>query len=115
MQPNIGLLDRYVRVVTGLVIYGSGLQRQRGSAMARGALLSIGAMKIAEGVTGWCPLMHVSGLNTRDTQGRSTSNSKDEATSKTQDRHQTQTNAPRSPRTDEAQQPFPDFPRSTQH
>ncbi|MCL6548356.1 MAG: DUF2892 domain-containing protein [Alicyclobacillus sp.] len=56
MQSNIGMLDRYVRLLSGLLLFGCASAMKRSSPLARGALLTLGAMKIAEGVTGWCPM-----------------------------------------------------------
>lgn len=83
MQQNIGMLDRYLRLMCGLVVYGAGAQMKRGSSFAKGAMLTFGAMKIAEGVTGWCPIMYACGVKTNQdgstsqnvgeqTQGRQT-------------------------------------------
>jgi hypothetical protein len=66
MQQNIGMLDRYLRLLCGLVAFGAGAQMKRGSSFAKGALLTFGAMKIAEGVTGWCPIMHACGVRSND-------------------------------------------------
>lgn len=66
MKPNIGTLDRWLRLTAGLMIYGSGLAQQRHS-LSRYALLSLGSMKVAEGITGWCPLLELTGGSTLDT------------------------------------------------
>lgn len=58
MEANIGRFDRYVRLVTGLMALTNG-SRMRRAPLARAALLSFGAMKVAEGVTGWCPVVQL--------------------------------------------------------
>lgn len=58
MESNIGRLDRYVRLVTGLLALSSGSQLRR-APLTRTMLMSFGAMKIAEGVTGWCPVIQL--------------------------------------------------------
>lgn len=64
MQSNIGVVDRYIRLASGILAVGAalGMRRGRGSRIAKAALLSFGAMKIAEGVTGFCPLMYAAGV-----------------------------------------------------
>jgi hypothetical protein len=62
MQSNIGLVDRYIRIAGGLLAFGAGLGMRRGSGVAKAALMSVGAMKIAEGITGFCPLMYAAGV-----------------------------------------------------
>ncbi|MBX5435607.1 MAG: DUF2892 domain-containing protein [Alicyclobacillaceae bacterium] len=56
MQRNISMFDRYVRLLSGLLLFGCASGMKRPSSLARGALLTLGAMKIAEGITGWCPV-----------------------------------------------------------
>jgi hypothetical protein len=69
MQQNIGMLDRYLRLMCGLVVFGAGVQMKRRSSFAKGAMLTFGAMKIAEGVTGWCPIMYACGVKTNQQEG----------------------------------------------
>lgn len=57
-NTNIGTVDRYVRLAAGLLALGAGASMRRQS-IGRMLLMSVGAMKVAEGVTGWCPLIHV--------------------------------------------------------
>lgn len=57
-QPNIGRVDRYIRLASGVLLLASGLQRGRRS-LGKTVLVSLGASKIAEGVTGWCPLTYL--------------------------------------------------------
>ena len=63
MQQNIGTVDRYLRLTSGILILTGGLQMRRGS-LAKSALLAVGAMKITEGITGWCPLLSAFGVTT---------------------------------------------------
>ncbi|QQE80685.1 DUF2892 domain-containing protein [Alicyclobacillus sp. SO9] len=55
-KPNIGTLDRYLRLSAGLIMFGSGIAGRR-SPLSRSLLTGLGAAKIAEGITGWCPLV----------------------------------------------------------
>ncbi len=59
MESNIGMVDRYFRLASGLVLLGTAMTMRKRSVLAKGALLSLGAMKIAEGATGWCPLIYL--------------------------------------------------------
>ncbi|MFD1677338.1 YgaP family membrane protein [Alicyclobacillus fodiniaquatilis] len=61
MQQNIGTADRYMRMFTGILAIGCATtRRRRHSPFGNALLLSFGAMKVAESVTGWCPLQYVS-------------------------------------------------------
>ncbi|GGI96997.1 hypothetical protein GCM10010885_03230 [Alicyclobacillus cellulosilyticus] len=55
---NLGSLERYVRLAGGLLLFGAAQAMGRRAATARTALMTLGAMKIAEGILGWCPLVH---------------------------------------------------------
>lgn len=60
-NPNIGVADRYVRLAGGLLLMGSALTQRR-STIAKQLLLAVGAMKVTEGIMGWCPVMHLAGV-----------------------------------------------------
>ncbi|WP_407655168.1 YgaP family membrane protein [Alicyclobacillus dauci] len=72
MQQNLGSVDRYFRLVTGLVSL-SCAARRRQSPMSKAFLLSFGAMKVAEGVIGWCPMQYASEILTDRNDKRSSS------------------------------------------
>lgn len=58
MEKNIGDTDAYLRIACGLTMFGFGvMDRSR-------PLVALGAMKVAEGITRWCPLLHVLGMTT---------------------------------------------------
>ncbi|MCL6453099.1 MAG: DUF2892 domain-containing protein [Alicyclobacillus sp.] len=63
---NIRTSDRYVRLAGGLFLMASALT-QRKQTLASRLLLGFGAMKVAEGIMGWCPLMHALGVTDADT------------------------------------------------
>jgi hypothetical protein len=68
MQKNIGTADQYLRLVSGTIALVSAVQTRR-NPLVQAALTTYGAMKVAEGITGWCPLMHALGIqSTEDTQ-----------------------------------------------
>ena len=55
-KPNIGTVTRYVRLTSGLMALGSSTQLGKSQRLLRAMMMSFGAMKVAEGVTGFCPL-----------------------------------------------------------
>jgi hypothetical protein len=58
MKKNVGRTDAYLRITCGLTMLGCGI-------MDRSRLMvSLGAMKVAEGITRWCPLLEVLGKDT---------------------------------------------------
>jgi len=60
MEKNIGELDAYLRITGGLTLLGIGI-------MNSSKLLSfLGSMKVAEGVTRFCPMLYLLNRNTLD-------------------------------------------------
>jgi len=89
IQQNIGRVDRYMRLVGGLVALAATGEVRR-NPLARAALVTFGAMKVAEGVTGWCPLTHmVDSLTSAQSQtsGRQARSTKDRGNHHSQPRH----------------------------
>ena len=60
MLKNVGELDAYCRIAGGLTLLGIGIM---GSSKT---LSLIGSMKVAEGVTRFCPMLYLMGKNTMD-------------------------------------------------
>ena len=58
MKKNVGEIDRYLRITLGLVMLGQGINRDSNLWMA------LGAMKVAEGITRYCPMLDMLGINT---------------------------------------------------
>lgn len=98
MQQNLGAADRYMRLVTGLIAIGCASTHRRQSPLAKTFLLSFGAMKIAEGVIGWCPMQYATQMASEKSPGTSItkqqhnqktshSNSKKEKLSSSQSSH----------------------------
>ncbi|WP_258111428.1 DUF2892 domain-containing protein [Alicyclobacillus sp. SP_1] len=58
MEQNISTLSRYSRLVTGIVTVAAASSASRNRNMSL-AMTSFGAMKMAEGILGWCPMMYV--------------------------------------------------------
>lgn len=65
IEQNIGKIDRYIRLTAGLFLVGSALSARRQTLGSR-TLLTIGSMSVAEGVLGWCPMMHLFGIQNTD-------------------------------------------------
>jgi len=58
MVKNVGELDAYLRITCGLTLLSMGI-------MCSSKTLSlIGSMKVAEGVTRFCPMLYIMGKNT---------------------------------------------------
>ncbi|HHT65983.1 MAG: YgaP family membrane protein [Caldicoprobacterales bacterium] len=60
MVKNVGELDAYGRIVCGLTLLGIGIM---GSSKT---LSFLGSMKVAEGVTRFCPMLYLLGKDTLD-------------------------------------------------
>lgn len=58
MEKNVGDLDAYFRITCGLTLLGIGV-------IGSSKLLSfLGSMKVAEGITRFCPLLYFLDMNT---------------------------------------------------
>ena len=58
MHKNVGLVDSFVRLTLGLFLITRGAHR------GCGPLALFGAMESASGITRFCPISHLLGLNT---------------------------------------------------
>ncbi|MBF8377548.1 DUF2892 domain-containing protein [Alicyclobacillus mali] len=56
MQRNIHPADRYLRLAAGVASLSSAVYGRRQSAFTRALLAGFGAMKIAEAISGYCPI-----------------------------------------------------------
>ena len=67
MKRNVGLLDAYIRLTFGLFLLGLGIARlvRRPNRAFPRFLLLAGAMRIAEGITRFCPLFLALGVDSR--------------------------------------------------
>lgn len=63
MKPNEGTIDRVVRLVIAAVLIGVGLGVVRGPGGI--AMAAVGAIPLLTGLSGYCPLYTVFGINTR--------------------------------------------------
>jgi hypothetical protein len=70
MRKNVGTIDATVRITLGLLglAYGIGKMSRR-PYRAPWLLMSLSAMKIAEGFTRFCPMLYAMGVNTRKENG----------------------------------------------
>ncbi len=57
-QKNVGRLDSYVRISAGLMMISLGIMKHKGW------LAAIGSMKVAEGVTRYCPILDLCNCTT---------------------------------------------------
>ncbi|MET3291767.1 UNVERIFIED_CONTAM: hypothetical protein ABID98_004337 [Brevibacillus sp. OAP136] len=66
MQKNVGTIDAVIRITFGLLglAYGAGKMSRR-PYRTPGWLMFLSAMKVAEGVTGFCPMLKMMGASTR--------------------------------------------------
>jgi hypothetical protein len=70
MQKNVGTVDAIIRITAGLVglAYGVGRMSRR-PYRTPWLLMTLSAMKVAEGVTRFCPMLYAMGVNSRDQAG----------------------------------------------
>lgn len=59
VRRNVGIIDAYARLSCGLTMIGVGISKKSKS------LITLGAMKTAEGITGFCPMYYLLGISTR--------------------------------------------------
>jgi hypothetical protein len=60
VKQNVGRFDQYIRITGGLTMLGMGIRRDSPF------LMMMGSMKVAEGITRWCPMLHILGLSTKE-------------------------------------------------
>ncbi|MCT4564240.1 MAG: DUF2892 domain-containing protein [Maledivibacter sp.] len=60
MKKNVGDLDAFLRITAGLSMLGMGIKRNSNS------FILLGSMKVAEGITRFCPLFHLMGISTKE-------------------------------------------------
>jgi len=58
MKKNVGDLDSYLRITAGLSMLGMGIKRDSNP------LIFLGSMKVAEGITRFCPLLDIMNIST---------------------------------------------------
>jgi predicted anti-sigma-YlaC factor YlaD len=63
MKPNVGSIERIARVVLGVVLIAAAIWGGLGSTLAW-VLGIFGALAIFAGVTGWCFMYVLLGINT---------------------------------------------------
>ena len=63
MEANEGTIDRAIRLVIAAVLIGVGLGVVRGPGGI--AMAAVGAIPLLTGLSGYCPLYMVFGINTR--------------------------------------------------
>jgi len=58
LKKNVGDLDAFLRITAGLTFLGSGISRKSDF------MILAGAMKVAEGITRFCPILNLLGKTT---------------------------------------------------
>ncbi len=73
MQKNVGTVDATIRITMGLLglAYGIGKMSRRPH-RTPWLLMTLSAMKVAEGVTRFCPMLYSMGMNTSTREGLAT-------------------------------------------
>jgi hypothetical protein len=70
MQKNVGTVDAIVRITLGLLGLAYGIGRMgRRPYRTPWFLMVMSAMKVAEGMTRFCPMLYALGVNTRNQAG----------------------------------------------
>ena len=72
MKKNVGILDSYLRISGGLSLLGIGV------ICSSKVMILLGSMKVAEGATRYCPMMHLLGVDSLDWQLKLEENMSDE-------------------------------------
>lgn len=57
MKKNVGEFDAYLRITAGLSMLGIGILK------ASKIMIGLGAMKVAEGITRFCPMLYILDLS----------------------------------------------------
>ena len=65
MKKNVGDVDGYFRIWAGLFMLGLGIREDSTTLMA------LGAGKVAEGVTKFCPMLYLLGISTSEKEIKS--------------------------------------------
>ncbi|HZJ82933.1 MAG TPA: DUF2892 domain-containing protein [Clostridia bacterium] len=60
MKKNVGIVDSHIRLVAGFSMLGIGVLR------ASKTMIGLGAMKIATGISGFCPILYALNMSTTD-------------------------------------------------
>ncbi|MGI6114320.1 MAG: YgaP family membrane protein [Mahellales bacterium] len=64
MHKNVGDMDAYLRIAVGLYMVGSGILK------ASRAKIFLGSMKVAEGITRFCPMLYLMNLSTNNSESK---------------------------------------------
>nr|WP_236871204.1 DUF2892 domain-containing protein [Brevibacillus laterosporus] len=68
MKKNVGTVDAFIRITVGLVGFGCAISKMSTYRYGRkpyGLLLLLSAMRVAEGITRFCPILFAFGISTR--------------------------------------------------
>ncbi|ERI08684.1 YgaP family membrane protein [Aneurinibacillus aneurinilyticus] len=72
MKKNVGLCDAFIRITLGLIglSYSTARMAQRPYGMSPFIITILSAIKIAEGITRFCPLLAMLGISTENEDGK---------------------------------------------
>ncbi|QOS98876.1 DUF2892 domain-containing protein [Brevibacterium sp. JNUCC-42] len=67
MKKNVGTVDAFIRITMGLVGFGCAISKMSTYRYGRKpyGLLLLSAMRVAEGITRFCPILFAFGISTR--------------------------------------------------
>lgn len=60
MKKNVGNLDAYMRITGGLTLFGYGIMKNSKTSVM------LGSMKVAEGITRFCPMFYIMGISSNN-------------------------------------------------
>ncbi len=67
MDKNVGGIDKYLRILVGVVLLIVAAAKIGGlSGIAQGVVALVGIILIVTGVSGYCPLYKIIGVNTAE-------------------------------------------------
>lgn len=68
MQKNVGTWDALIRITCGLtaLVWGGSRLVRRPDGLIPLAVVMLAAMKVAEGITRFCPMLFAMGISTRN-------------------------------------------------
>jgi len=59
-MKNVGRIDAYMRITMGLFMFGKGINKNSNTEVF------LGSMKVAEGITRFCPMFYLLGLSSNN-------------------------------------------------
>lgn len=68
MNKNVGTLDALMRITCGLagLAWSTARMARRSNSMLAPVIALLAGMKVAEGVTRFCPMLHLLGISSKE-------------------------------------------------